>query len=73
MKSKKTLLGKTGGVGLRKIIRVGQSSPAVCIPGDFLKSHGLRIGDEVGIVWNGNLRLFPVSETKAIKQTEERR
>ncbi len=71
MKSKRTLLGRTGGVGLRKIIRVGHSSPAVCIPTDFLKSHGLRIGDEVGLIWNGNLRLFPVSESKAIGQTEE--
>jgi len=43
MKSKMTLLGKTGGVGLRKIIRVDQSSPAVCIPGDFLKNHGFKV------------------------------
>ena len=64
MESRKVILGKSGGVGLRKIIRVGGSSSAVCIPEDFLNHHGLKVGDEVGIIWDGYLKLLPVQETK---------
>jgi len=70
MKSRKMILGKSGGVGLRKIIRVGNSSVAVCIPDDFLFRHGLQAGDEVGLVWNGHLTLLPVKEAK--NRDEER-
>jgi antitoxin component of MazEF toxin-antitoxin module len=59
MRSRKVVLGKSGGVGLRKIIRVGGSSPAVCIPEEFLVHHGLKIGDEVGLVWDGHLQIVP--------------
>lgn len=70
MKSRKMILGKNGGVGLRKIIRVGNSSVAVCIPEDFLYRHGLKAGDEIGLVWNGCLKLVPVKE--AMTKDEER-
>jgi antitoxin component of MazEF toxin-antitoxin module len=65
MKSRKIILGKNGGVGLRKIIRVGNASVAVCIPEDFLSRHGLKVGDEVGLVWNGHLKLLPMKESKS--------
>jgi len=70
MKSRKVVLGKSGGVGLRKIIRVGNASVAVCIPEDFLNRHGLKVGDEVGLVWNGSLKLLPVKE--AMTKDEEK-
>jgi len=62
MKPRKIILGKSGGVGLRKIFRVGRSSPAVCIPKDFLREHGIRLGGEVVLVWNNHIEAFPTRE-----------
>lgn len=69
-KARRVVLGPDGGVGMRKILKVG-GSQAICLPKEFLLSKGLKTGDEVALIWNGGLRVFPVNETKAIDQSEE--
>ena len=60
-KSKKILLGKGGGMSLRKIVRIGDSV-GLCLPKEFLYSKNLVLGDEVALVWNGGLKLLPLKE-----------
>lgn len=62
-KSKKTLVGRSGGMGLRKIIKVGDSV-GLCLPKEFLHSKNLVLGDEVALVWNGGLRILPITEVQ---------
>ena len=62
-KARRTVLGFGGGVGIRKIIKLG-GSPAVCLPKEFLYSKGLSTGDEVALVWDGDLRISPITEVR---------
>lgn len=60
-KSKRTVLGSEGGVGLRRILRIGGSA-LVCIPHEYLSSRGLKTGDELVVSWNGGLKFLPLKE-----------
>jgi len=62
-KSKKILVGRSGGMGLRKIVKIGDSV-GLCLPKEFLHSKNLVLGDEVALVWNGGLRIFPITEVR---------
>jgi len=58
MKSKRVTLGKGIGVGVRRIVTIGDCV-GVILPKEFLVTHGLQAGDEVGLVWNGHLQVIP--------------
>jgi len=58
MKSRRTTLGKGIGVGIRRVVLVGNSA-GIILPKEFLTSHRIGIGDEVGLFWNGDLKVIP--------------
>lgn len=70
MKSKRTVLGKGVGAGVRRIITIGDCV-GVVLPREFLVTHGLRAGDEVGVVWNGDLRVIPGGRTEGNRGNRE--
>ena len=62
-------------ISKRTIIRVGDSS-AITIPPEWLKLAGLKIGDEVILVGDNELRIAPHSDKLARelhKRLEERK
>jgi len=58
MRSRRTTLGKGIGVGIRRVVLVGNSA-GIILPREFLVSHKIGIGDEVAVAWDGNLQVIP--------------
>ena len=54
--------GKNIRTAVRKIIK-GSSVYLISLPKDFLKGAGLKVGDEVGLIYNDNvLKVIPLKE-----------
>jgi hypothetical protein len=60
-RSRRILMAKNGGLGIRKIYRLGHSA-VVSIPHEYLTSRGIKPGDEVFLRWNGDLLVSPLSK-----------
>jgi len=70
-RSKKIIISDRGegGVGIRRIFRIGGSS-VVCLPHEFLFSKGLKVGDELIVSWNGGLKFSPLKEGSEVQHDE---
>lgn len=69
-KSKAIVVGRAGGVGIRRILRIGGSS-LVSIPREYLASKGLKVGDELRVSWDGELKFSPLVEGSEVGREAE--
>ena len=46
-------------IELRKILRIGNSSLAITLPKTWLDFYGLKNGDTVELISNGNIKITP--------------
>jgi len=67
--TKRILTTRTGGVAVRKITRNGNSL-AICLPREALEKRGFHLGNEVIIVWDGGIKMYPLQDMKAPSITE---
>lgn len=58
-KSRKVIIAKSGGIGIRKLVKVG-NGVALFIPREFLRNKGLCAGEEVALRWDGELSIQPL-------------
>uniref|UniRef100_A0A7V3NUE5 AbrB/MazE/SpoVT family DNA-binding domain-containing protein n=1 Tax=candidate division WOR-3 bacterium TaxID=2052148 RepID=A0A7V3NUE5_UNCW3 len=71
MRSRKVITTATGGVGLRRIMRIRRGA-AVSLPQEFLERHGLAPGDEVAIFFNGEFVVRPLGHPDRMEPLEEK-
>ena len=48
------------GKDVRRIIRVGDSI-GITLPPDYLRAHGLKVGDQIELTYNRIIRFEPIS------------
>ena len=59
--SRKVSKGKRISVGRRTIMRL-RTTPAICLPKEFLSANNLDFGDEVAIIFNHILKVVAMPE-----------
>ena len=60
-KEKKVIRGQAISVANRRIYRIGGSA-GITLPWSFLTRNGLKIGDEVGVIFDHVLKVIPLQE-----------
>jgi len=61
-KSRRTVITKGGGVGIRRLVKVG-NGVCVVLPREFLRDKKLSAGHEVALRWSDeSLSIHPLKE-----------